>query len=231
VTRLQVALAGAAILTVAGGVYALSRPHPSPPPPRFALNPSPGPSADAGGADLAGRWIVDAGSAGYRVKERFVGQPADTEAVARTATTSGEMVLAASADGLQLQAATFSADISKLKSEDANGTHGSAVRDVFVGRIYLETAVYPMATFVARPGKLASTSSPATLAVPGSFTAHGVTHDLTATLQVSRKGERIEVVGSFPLHYSDYGIDVPQVPFTTANPDATIEVHLFLRRA
>jgi polyisoprenoid-binding protein YceI len=129
-----------------------------------------------------------------------------------------------------LQAATVSADLSKLKSQDANATHGSAVRDVFVGRIYLETAVFPMATFVAKPASLPSSNSPANLAVAGTFTAHGVTHDVVIQLQVTRNGDRLEVVGSFPLHYQDYKVDVPQVPFTSANPDATVEVHLFLRR-
>jgi len=140
------------------------------------------------------------------------------------------MVLAASATGLDLRSAQFSADISKLKSEDANATHGSAVRDVFVGRIYLETAVYPMATFVARPLAVASGTSAGTLPVPGTFTVHGVTHDITIPLQVTRNGDRLEVLADFPLHYPDYKIDVPQVPFTSANPDATVEVHLFLKR-
>ncbi|MDQ6748453.1 MAG: YceI family protein [Candidatus Dormibacteraeota bacterium] len=217
------------IAAVAGGAYFLTSPHQSAG--RFALSPSPRPPTTSGDAGLQGTWVVDAGSqAGYRVSERFVGQAADSEAVARTATISGQMVLGGSGTELRLQSATFSADISKLKSEDANATHGSAIRDIFVARTYLETAVYPMATFVAGPQALASAGSPASLSIAGTFATHGVTHDLTIPLQVTRSAERLEVVGSFPLHYSDYKVDVPQVPFTSASPDATIEVHLFLKR-
>ncbi|MFN2466283.1 MAG: YceI family protein [Candidatus Dormibacteria bacterium] len=231
-SRLKLAVAVAvavAVVALGGGAYLLTRPHAGPPP--VALSAGPGPSSGSAGAQLAGTWLVDAGSeVGYRVRERFVGQPADTEAVARTSTISGRLALAGDGDGTRLQSASFSADIGKLNSQDPNATHGLAVRDVFVGRIYLETAVYPMATFVARPLPVTSSATTSSLMVGGAFTVHGVTHDVAIPLQVSRNDERLEVVGAFPLHYPDYKIDVPQVPFTSANPDATIEVHLFLKR-
>ncbi|MFN2464059.1 MAG: YceI family protein [Candidatus Dormibacteria bacterium] len=198
------------------------------PPLTLSASPSSGPG---GATDLAGTWVVDEGSqAGYRVKERFTGQPSDTEAVARSGAVSGKMVLGAGNSKLQLQAASFSADLRQLHSEDANAAYGNLVRDEFVGRIYLETAVYPQATFQARLGPLSAATLPADISLRGTFTVHGVTRDLTIVLKVARNGPRLEVVGSFPLHYGDYGIEVPNVPFTSAAPDATIEVHLFLRR-
>ena len=159
-----------------------------------------------------------------------MGQSSDTEAVARTSTVTGQLVLIAAAAGLQVQAASFSADLRQLQSQDANATHGSSVRDSFVGRIYLESAVYPQATYQAKLGPLTSTTLPVDLNLAGTFTVHGVTHDITIPIRVTQNGARLEVIANFPLHYGDYKIEVPQVPFTTAAPDATVEVHLFLKR-
>ena len=223
-----IAVGVVALLAIGAGAFSyLSQPHQAAP--KLALSASPSPVASSPGR-LDGTWVVDTGSvAGYRVKERFAGQSADTEAVARTSTMTGQMVLVTGAAGLELKSATFSADISKLHSTDANATHGNAVRDNFVARIYLETAVYPQATFVAKTTSLASATAPTTMTVAGSFTAHGVTHDVSIPLEVTRNGDRLEVVGSFQIHYQDYKVDIPQVPFTTAAADATVEVHLFLK--
>ncbi len=43
-------------------------------------------------------------------------------------------------------------------------------------------------------------------------------------------GDRIELVGSIGLELPDYGIEVPQIGFTRAEPHAAIEFHLFLTR-
>jgi polyisoprenoid-binding protein YceI len=223
-----IAAVAVVLLAVAAGTILLSQRHTAAPP--LALRASPSPTTLAA-ADVVGTWNVDQGSeVGYRVKERFVGQPSDSEAVARTSNVSGQLVVIAAGAGLQLQAASFSADLRQLKSQDANATHGNAVRDSFVGRIYLESTVYPQATYQARLGPLGSATLPADLSLPGTFTVHGVTHDMTIPMRVTQNGSRLEVISTFPLHYGDYRIEVPQVPFTTAGPDATIEVHLFLKR-
>jgi polyisoprenoid-binding protein YceI len=219
----------AVLAVAAGGISYLAQPHHAAS--RFTLSPSPS-AVTASPSALAGTWVVDTGSlAGYRVRERFFNQRADTEAVARTSAMSGQVVLASGVTGLELRNATFAADISKLQSTDANATYGPrAVRDKFVALNYLNTAIYPQAAFVAAPLSLTVTGAPASLTVPGSFTVHGVTHQLSIPLQVSQDGDRLEVVGTFQVHYQDYRVDVPAVPFTTVAPDATVEVHLFLRR-
>ncbi|MEA2683550.1 MAG: hypothetical protein QOK05_1878 [Chloroflexota bacterium] len=227
-SRLRVLLlAGAVLVVVAvGGVYALTRPHTSPR--AFTLSASPSPILASG---FVGTWVVDAGSqAGYRITERFVDQPADTEAVARTTVVTGQMVLVASGPGLEVRSAHFEADLRQLKSQDALGIRGPANRDTFVGRIFLETAVYPQATFVAKPTTVGSAVVPADLTVAGVFSLHGVEHDVSVALKVIQNGDRLEVVGTIPAHLQDYKIDVPQVPFTTSSPDGTVEVHLFLKR-
>ena len=219
-----------AVLALAAvGVAYLTQPHQAAQ--KFTLSASPVPGTAAPPSALAGTWIVDSGSlAGYRVNEHFVDHPAATEAVARTSSLTGQMVIGSgSGSGLQLRSAAFSADIGKLQSTDANATRGPAVRDKFVARIYLETAVYPMATFLAKPTAITASATPADITVAGSFTVHGVSHDVSIPLRVSQNGDHLEVVGSFQIHFQDYKIDVPSVPFTTAAPDATVEVHLFLK--
>ncbi|MGI8610297.1 MAG: YceI family protein [Candidatus Dormibacteria bacterium] len=224
-----IAGAAAVLVVAAAGIAYLTQPHQAAP--RFTISASPAPASSASPGAMAGTWVVDAGSqAGYRVKERFVDQPADTEAVARTSVVTGKLVMTGDS-GLQLESATFSADISQIHSTDANATRGNAVRDRFVALNFLQTFIYPQATFVARPLSIPAGQAPADLAVPGSFTVHGVTHDVTIPLKVSQNGDRLEVVGSFVIHYQDYRIDVPSVPFTTAAPDATVEIHLFLKRS
>lgn len=223
----------ALLAAAAGGVAYLTQPHQAAQ--KFTLTASPAPAATAAPSGLAGTWVIDAGSqAGYRVKEHFVDQPAETEAVARTSTVTGQLVIAGGSGGgagggLQLKSATFSADLSKLTSTDTNATHGPAVRDRFVARIYLETAVYPMATLVSKPAAITAFATPADITVTGSFTLHGVSHDVSIPLRVSQNDDHLEVVGSFRVRFQDYKIDVPSVPFTTAAPDATVEVHLFLK--
>src|SRR6266852_8789620 len=73
--------------------------HKAPPP--LALS---SPSASASAGSLAGRWKIAAGSeAGYRVREKFINQPAPTEAVARTSAVSGNLIIAAQGDQFVVQ--------------------------------------------------------------------------------------------------------------------------------
>ena len=65
----------------------------------------------------------------------------------------------------------------------------------------------------------------------GLLTLHGVTHEVDAPLTVQANGDRFELVGSIALEMPDYAISVPQIGFTTAEPHAIIEFHLFLTRA
>jgi polyisoprenoid-binding protein YceI len=146
---------------------------------------------------------------------------------------AGELALSRKGGGLSLDSAQLAADLTQLQSTDANAVRGTAVRDRFVGRNFLETATFPKATFVANPGALPASTAPSEVqvALTGKFTLHGVTRDVSVPLKVVQNGDRLEVAGSFPVHLADYRIEVPKVPFTTSAPDATVELHLFLKRA
>jgi polyisoprenoid-binding protein YceI len=200
-------------------------------PPALALS---SPSASASGGSLAGRWKIATGSeAGYRVRERFINQPAPTEAVARTSAVTGGLVIASQGDQFVVQAVTFSADVAKLQSVDTYATYQAYQRDGFVSRLYLETAQYPTATFKAdrvTPPQVLPSAGPANMVGHGRLTLHGVTRDVDVPLTAQLNGDRIELVGSLGLEMPDYGIEVPVIGFTRSEPHAIIEFHLFLAR-
>ena len=204
--------------------------HKAPPP--LALS---SPSASASAGSLAGRWKIAAGSeAGYRVREKFINQPAPTEAVARTSSVSGSLAIAAQGDQFVVQAVTFSADVAKLQSVDTYATYQVFQRDGFVSRLYLQTAQYPTATFTAdhlTPPQVSPSAGPASMVGHGRLTLHGVSRDVDVPLTVQLNGDRIELVGSIGLEMPDYGIEVPKIGFTQSEPHAIIEFHLFLARS
>jgi polyisoprenoid-binding protein YceI len=80
--------------------------------------------------------------------------------------------------------------------------------------ISLDTQRYPDATVaLAQPVALdAIFSSGATITVnaDGRLTLHGVTRSVTVALAIRRDGTSIDVVGSFPIAFVDYGIAGPR---------------------
>jgi len=202
-------------------------------PAAFTLS-SPAPSASPGG--LTGRWNIASGSeAGYRAREKFINQPAPTEAVARTSAVSGSLVIESQAGQLVVRQVSFSADLTKLQSVDTYATFQTFQRDGFVSGLYLQTGTYPTATFKADriipPADASASTTPVAMVGRGRLTLHGVSRDVDVPLTIQMSGDRIELVGSLGLEMPDYGIEVPQIGFTRAEPHAIIEFHLFLVRA
>jgi len=67
--------------------------------------------------------------------------------------------------------------------------------------------------------------------LPGKLTIHGVTKDVTATAKAQVSGSKVEVAGSVSIVMTEYGITPPSVPFTTVDPQVTIEFDVFLTKA
>jgi len=229
---LIVIASGLALLVLAIGGYGLLTFFGHSAPAAFKLS-SPAPSTSAGG--LIGRWKIASGSqAGYRAREKFINQPAPTEAVARTSAVSGNLVIDSQAGQLVVRQVSFSADLAKLQSVDTYATYQTFQRDGFVSGLYLQTGTYPTATFKADriipPVGASSSTAPVDMVGHGRLTLHGVTRDVDVPLTIQLTGDRIELVGSLGLEMPDYGIEVPQIGFTRAEPHAVIEFHLFLTR-
>jgi polyisoprenoid-binding protein YceI len=234
-------IAGAAVIAVialAGGgayVYFFSGLRSSP----SALGLSASPSAQASSTpsastsgSLAGSWTATTGSiAGYRVKELFVGETSKHEAVARTSSVSGSLTVAGDSSGYQVSAITITAVLTGLHSVDTVAGRDVSQRDGYVSR-QMNLQQFPNATFTASSISVtASTSGPVDVTFPGKLTIHGVTRDVTATAKAQVSGSRVEVAGSVSIVMTDYGITPPSVPFTTVDPQVTIEFDVFLTKA
>jgi polyisoprenoid-binding protein YceI len=193
------------------------------------------PAASTGLGELNGQWKIAAGSeAGYRVREKFINQPAPTEAVARTSAITGGLAIASQGGQPVVRQVSFSADLTKLHSVDTYATYQAFQRDNFVAGLYLQTGQFSSATFKADsiipPAGASSSSTPVSMVGHGRLTLHGVSRDVDVPLTIQLSGNRIELVGSLGLEMPDYGIEVPQIGFTRAEPHAIIEFHLFLTR-
>jgi polyisoprenoid-binding protein YceI len=230
--RRVLVIGGAAAALVGAGITTnvLLNSHHAPPP--LALG---SPTAGDAGVGFTGRWTVAAGSqAGYRVREKFINQPAPTEAVARTTKISGGLTVK-STGGSTLQATSlhFTADLTALQSQDKYAQFQVYQRDFFIRTIYLNTDQFPNADFTADSVTLpaGNTSGPVSFAVTGMLTVHGETKAVTAHVNVQLNGDQVEVVGSITIDMRDFNVSPPDISFTKAEPGVVIEFRLLLVRA
>lgn len=199
--------------------------------PAATATPSSSPTASASG--LAGRWTVTIGSlAGYRVKELFVGESAKHEAVARSSSLSGGVLVSGDEGGYQVSSITITVSLADLHSVDSVAGRNVTQRDSVVSR-QLEMARFPTATFTASSVSIPATqtSQQVTVSIPGQLTIHGVTKDVTVSAKAQLMGDKIEIAGSMASNMSDFQVSPPQAPFVTVDPQITIEFDIFLARA
>ena len=184
---------------------------------------APAGSTVAAGVDgVDGTWnVISPSTAGYRVKEVLNGQ--STEAVGRTSGVEGALTIS----GTSVTAVDLSVDLTSVTSDQSR-------RDgAFTGRI-MNTAEFPVALFSltepvtldAIPAIGASTTAKA----KGTVTMHGVEKAVEIDVTARRNASTIEVLGSIPVVFSDYGIDNPSVGFVTTQDDGVIEFLLTLGR-
>jgi len=224
-----VGVAGALALVLVGVAALLIRSHTAPAP--LSLT-SPTAASTPGGVE--GTWKVSSGSqAGYRAREKFINQPEPTEAVARTSHVTGGLVIARAGSSLRITGIQFIVDLSTLQSQDKYAMYQAYQRDFFVKTIYLNSDTIPNADFKGDPVTVPTNigAGPVTLSVTGKLTLHGLTKQVTSPVQVQMNGSQIEAVGSTSVDMRDFGIKVPVIGFTTAEPIVTIEYHLLLAHA
>ena len=224
--------AGVLVAALGVGAYGLVTFFGHKAPAAFSLS-SPASSTTPSG--LVGHWKISVGSeVGYRAREKFINQPAPTEAVARTSAVAGSLVIESPGGQFVVRQVSFSADLTKLHSVDTYATYQAFQRDNFVAGLYLQTGQFPSATFkadsITPPAGASSSTTPVAMVGHGRLTLHGVSHDVDVPLTIQLSADRIELVGSLGLEMPDYGIEVPQIGFTRAEPHAIIEFHLFLTR-
>jgi polyisoprenoid-binding protein YceI len=221
---LLVAAAAGVVLAVGGTfvyIHFIEGPAPAP----LGLKSAPGPSssqaspagqAGATAASLSGTWQVAAGSqAGYRVKEVLLGQ--NNIAVGRTSHITGDLVI----KGSNVTAAGFRVPMATIHSDQSQ-------RDVqFDGRI-MDVASYPVGSFaLTRPVSLAPVPAAGAIrdyTATGKLTLHGHTRVVTFGLRAERTGGKIEISGSIPVTFADYGIGNPSFgSFVTTENHGVLE--------
>lgn len=190
------------------------------------------PATTAEGID--GTWTVDAetgdfdfesatGSfAGFRVSEELAGI-GSTEAVGRTGDVTGEIVIAADV----LESAVLEVDLSTITTNEQR--RDDRVQDA------LETGQFPTATFtltepVAIPAG-ASDGEPVMVDAVGELTIHGETQPATAAIEAQLEDGTAVVIGSIPVTFADFGVEVPSAPVVlSASDEGTVEFQLLLTR-
>jgi polyisoprenoid-binding protein YceI len=205
-------LAAAAVLVLliaAVLVVSYLRGRDTPPAPRLPAK------REAPTGELRGGLRPAAGSyVGYRVNETLIGIGLNT-AVGRTGAIEGVAVVA----GGRIVSARFEIATGTLRSDEAR-------RDETMRFRGLGTDRYPKAGFVL--------AAPATLAprftARGRLTLHGRTRAVKVQLQSRRDGAGVDLAGSTPIEFADYGMEPPSVAGVASVRDhGKLEVRLRLR--
>ena len=188
----------------------------------------PGATAGAGASDPAGTWTVVSGVAGYRVRETFLQQNAETDAVGRTEGVTGALTISGRTGSLSLDSASLTVDMTTLASDHDR-------RDGQLKGRAIETDRFPTSTFelagpVALPADFGSSDVAVTL--PGKLTLHGVTKDVEIAAQARQEADgTVVVAGSLPVLFADYGIEAPNVAGIIAVQDkGTMEFRVVLAK-
>lgn len=209
---------------VAAGAYYIFGSS-APPPPKLPTASSVASNQTAG--TPAGTWRVVAGAntyVGYRVQELFAGETIHKTAVGRTPGVSGTMTCS----DQQVQSAQITANLAGLKSD-------RGPRDTYLHSHALETDTIPNATFqLSAPTPLLAAPKAGVamqVAVTGQLTLHNVTRDISTTLTARWDGPTVDVIGSVPIVFADYGIQKPKTAVVETDDHGTLELSLHFARA
>ncbi|WP_439691813.1 YceI family protein [Curtobacterium sp. SP.BCo] len=165
-------------------------------------------------SDLSGSWTVGGDSeAGYRVHEVLNGS--DVTVTGRTDSVAGT----ATVDGTSITKATITVQVGDIATD-------SAQRDSYFRDSAMDTSAFPTATFeLTEPIADAVPSGSGTTKVEatGNLTLHGVTKAVTATLEVGLNGDGVDISGSIPITFSDYGVQAPSLGFVKVDDAGAVE--------
>ncbi|MFD6446893.1 YceI family protein [Promicromonospora sp. NPDC060204] len=212
---------GAAVVVIGGaaaifgpGLYADWANEAAAEEPSLAASAAPLPDAEA----AAGTWTVTDGSfAGYRVEEVLQGE--DVTVTGRTEDVTGSVTVA---DGA-ISAADITVDIASVATDEAN-------RDGYFRDTAMEVGQFPTATFVlTEPAPIEAGATAVELT--GDLTVHGVTQTATFDAEVAgdaTSGDPVQVVGSVPITFEDFGVEAPDLGFVTVEDEGSIEFSLQL---
>lgn len=172
------------------------------------------------GGDVAaatdGRWVAtDRSQAGYRVLEDRIGGLQNIEAVGRTNQVTGGFIVS----GTTVRDVEFAVDVASITSD-------SSLRDGRFRGSIMNAAEFPDATFRAATielGAVPADGAEVSVPVQGELTLRGVTETVSTELKVRRAGADVQVLGSIPVVFADYGIETPSPPGLSVRDNGTVE--------
>jgi polyisoprenoid-binding protein YceI len=149
---------------------------------------------------------------GYRVKEVPFGQ--STEG-GRTNAITGSLSIAA-----DRREGDFTVDMTTVKSDSGNRDNQ------FQGRI-MDTSKFPTSTFaLTQPidlGSVPTEGQTVKASATGDLTLHGTTKPVTFDVQAQLKDGKIEVNGTIPIVFADYGIPNPSFGPASTEDNGVLE--------
>ena len=167
-------------------------------------------------ADFSSAWV------GFRVAE-VLDHFGETEAIGRTPVVSGALEVS----GTIIESATIEADLSAIRSDRSR-------RDRPIQRA-LQTQEFPVAIFESSAPvdleTLPVEGEAFEVTIPGTLTVHGVSQDVEIPLVVQQVGESVAVVGSLPIDFTSFGIEMPLAPIVVSvENEGSLEWQLFFTR-
>lgn len=143
---------------------------------------------------------TSASVAGFRVQQTVIGLTSDV--VGRTQDVTGTITIA----GGQATTAGLRVGLRALTSGPGKPAPQFAIS--------LDTQRYPDAIVTlaqpVTPDPAFSSGATISVKADGNLTLHGVTRSVTVTLSIRRDAADIDVIGSFPVAFADYGIAGPR---------------------
>jgi polyisoprenoid-binding protein YceI len=186
-------------------------------------------SSSSSASGLDGTWTVKPRNTqnfvGYRVTEKLVANISESEATGRTDNVTASMKI----DGTTVSDVTVTADLRDLQSDNS-------FRDGRIRSEGLESDEFPEAKFVLTE-PITLTAVPAagetiTTEAKGKFTLHGVTKEVTISLEGRYDGKQVQVVGNMPIAFDDYGVSAPSAPAVASVDDhGEVELQLFFDKS
>jgi len=169
-------------------------------------------------AALDGTWQIAAdSSAGYRVEEVLNG--ADVTVAGTTDQVTGAVVIT----GGDLADADVTVDVASITTD-------SSRRDGYFRDDVMDVANNPTAVFsVTGTADLPElTGTPVTVPVTGELTLAGVTRPVQTEISAVRTADGVDVSGTVPVAFGDYGIEAPDLGFVRVDDQGQVEFFLHL---
>jgi polyisoprenoid-binding protein YceI len=188
-------------------------------------------------AEIDGTWTVkseDPTTAGFRITEKFAGGAANHTAVGRTSSVTGDLTIA----GTSVSEAEFTVDMTSLEYTDSPPGLDVGNRKRALENIGIETNKFPEASFkLTEPiefGEVPADNQQIEAEATGELTLHGVTNEVTFSVDAKLDGADLTVVSSDPVPVSlaDYDMSAPVAgPVAEVSDDGKFEFLLVLNKS